>query len=90
MDLRIYMTGEDSFSFSGILFANGDSWKEMRRFALTTLRDFGMGKRIAEEKILEECQYLIQMFEEHKGIKAGQFAGHLFYNLDHIVMISDN
>uniref|UniRef100_A0A3Q3WHG3 Uncharacterized protein n=1 Tax=Mola mola TaxID=94237 RepID=A0A3Q3WHG3_MOLML len=51
----------------GILFANGDSWKEMRRFALTTLRDFGMGKRIAEDKILEECNYLIQMFEAHKG-----------------------
>ncbi|XP_075880379.1 cytochrome P450 2K1-like [Nelusetta ayraudi] len=51
----------------GILFSNGDSWKEMRRFALTTLRDFGMGKRLAEEKILEECHYLIKMFEEHKG-----------------------
>ncbi|XP_019109555.1 cytochrome P450 2K1 [Larimichthys crocea] len=51
----------------GILFANGESWKEMRRFALTTLRDFGMGKRIAEDKIVEECHHLIQLFEEHKG-----------------------
>ncbi|XP_049416542.1 cytochrome P450 2K1-like [Epinephelus fuscoguttatus] len=51
----------------GILFANGESWKEMRRFALTTLRDFGMGKRMAEHKILEECHHLIQMFEKHKG-----------------------
>ncbi|KAM6914527.1 phospholipid-transporting ATPase ABCA3 [Lycodopsis pacificus] len=51
----------------GILFANGESWKEMRRFALTTLRDFGMGKRLSEHKILEECQHLMQEFEKHKG-----------------------
>ncbi|XP_034566461.1 cytochrome P450 2K1-like [Notolabrus celidotus] len=51
----------------GILFANGESWKELRRFALTTLKDFGMGKRIAEERILEECQHLIQVFEHHEG-----------------------
>lgn len=53
----------------GILFANGELWKEMRRFALTTLRDFGMGKRMAEDKILEECHHLIQIFAEHKGMK---------------------
>ncbi|XP_056143539.1 cytochrome P450 2K1-like [Lampris incognitus] len=51
----------------GILFANGDSWKEMRRFALTNLRDFGMGKKAAEEKIIQECQYLIQEFEKYEG-----------------------
>lgn len=57
----------DTHKGQGILFANGETWKEMRRFALTTLRDFGMGKRVAEEKILEECRYLIQTFKEHKG-----------------------
>uniref|UniRef100_A0A3P9BNH9 Cytochrome P450 2K1 n=1 Tax=Maylandia zebra TaxID=106582 RepID=A0A3P9BNH9_9CICH len=46
--------------FVGILFANGESWKELRRFALTTLKDFGMGKRLSQDKILEECGYLIQ------------------------------
>uniref|UniRef100_A0A3B4ZWG4 Cytochrome P450 2K1-like n=1 Tax=Stegastes partitus TaxID=144197 RepID=A0A3B4ZWG4_9TELE len=51
----------------GILFSNGDSWREMRRFALTTLKDFGMGRRISEGRITEECQYLIEEFEQHKG-----------------------
>lgn len=52
---------------SGILFTNGDQWREMRRFAVGTLKDFGMGKRVTEEKIIEECQYLIQEFQQHKG-----------------------
>ncbi|XP_072299398.1 cytochrome P450 2K1-like [Eucyclogobius newberryi] len=51
----------------GIIFSNGETWQEMRRFALSTLRDFGMGKRLAEDKIIEECQYLVQEFEKHKG-----------------------
>ncbi|XP_059204281.1 cytochrome P450 2K1-like [Centropristis striata] len=57
----------DSNQGHGILFANGESWKEMRRFALTTLRDFGMGKRVAESKILEECHHLNQLLEKHEG-----------------------
>lgn len=52
---------------SGILFTNGDQWREMRRFALGTLKDFGMGKRVMEEKIIEECQYLIEEFKQHEG-----------------------
>ncbi|XP_029944992.1 cytochrome P450 2K1-like [Salarias fasciatus] len=58
---------EDSNQGHGILFANGDSWKEMRRFALSTLRDFGMGKRIAETKILDECDHLVEVLESHQG-----------------------
>ncbi|CAN9505273.1 unnamed protein product [Ophioblennius macclurei] len=58
---------EDLNQSHGILFANGESWKEMRRFALSTLRDFGMGKRIAETKIIEVCDHLIQVIEDHQG-----------------------
>ncbi|XP_077413245.1 cytochrome P450 2K1-like [Vanacampus margaritifer] len=57
----------DNSQGHGIIFANGDSWKELRRFALSTLRDFGMGKKLAQDKVLEECSHLIPIFESHKG-----------------------
>ncbi|XP_073693222.1 cytochrome P450 2K16 [Garra rufa] len=48
----------------GIIFANGESWRELRRFALTNLRDFGMGKKKIEEKIIEETCHLQEEFEK--------------------------
>lgn len=51
----------------GVLWSNGDSWREMRRFALTNLRDFGMGKKACEDKIIDECQHLIDVFKQFKG-----------------------
>uniref|UniRef100_A0A3B4U8E5 Cytochrome P450 2K4-like n=1 Tax=Seriola dumerili TaxID=41447 RepID=A0A3B4U8E5_SERDU len=51
----------------GIIWANGDSWKEMRRFALTNLRDFGMGKKACENKITEECDHLTEVLRKCKG-----------------------
>ncbi|XP_078273637.1 cytochrome P450 2K1-like [Rhinoraja longicauda] len=51
----------------GIIFGHGDSWKQMRRFTVSTLRDFGMGRKTIEDKITEETHFLIKMFESHKG-----------------------
>ncbi|XP_056261447.1 cytochrome P450 2K1-like [Seriola aureovittata] len=51
----------------GVLWSNGESWKEMRRFALTNLRDYGMGKKACEDKICEESQQLTEVFKKFKG-----------------------
>ncbi|XP_071329705.1 cytochrome P450 2K1-like [Trachinotus anak] len=51
----------------GIVFSSGDSWKEMRHFALTNLKQSGMGKRENEEKIIEESQYLIDVLKQKEG-----------------------
>ncbi|XP_060086909.1 cytochrome P450 2K1-like [Heteronotia binoei] len=51
----------------GLVFSNGENWKVMRRFTLSTLRDYGMGKKTIEDKIVEECHFLIQEFESFEG-----------------------
>ncbi|XP_060119043.1 cytochrome P450 2K6-like [Heteronotia binoei] len=51
----------------GIIFSNGENWKVMRRFAISTLRDYGMGKKTIEDKIVEECHFLIKKFESFAG-----------------------
>ncbi|KTG27119.1 hypothetical protein cypCar_00047763 [Cyprinus carpio] len=53
--------------YHGISFSNGENWREMRRFALANLRDFGMGKKRSEEIITEETQYLKEEFEKFEG-----------------------
>ncbi|XP_047430329.1 cytochrome P450 2K1-like [Mugil cephalus] len=58
---------EEFMHGNGIIWSNGESWKDLRRFTMTNLRDFGMGKKECENKIIEESRYLIEVLKNFNG-----------------------
>lgn len=55
------------FTFTGIVGSSGCLWKEQRTFALSTLRNFGFGKRSLECNISEEVHICLESLEETNG-----------------------
>ncbi|CAJ0566447.1 unnamed protein product, partial [Mesorhabditis spiculigera] len=50
----------------GVINSWGDIWREQRRFVLHTLRDFGMGKNLMEERVMLEVNFLIDRMRSLK------------------------
>ncbi|NXQ92211.1 CP2D3 protein, partial [Nyctibius grandis] len=52
----------------GIVVARyGHVWKELRKFTLSTLRNFGMGKKSLEERVTEEAGFLCSAINSEEG-----------------------
>uniref|UniRef100_A0A669ETQ9 Cytochrome P450, family 2, subfamily Y, polypeptide 3 n=1 Tax=Oreochromis niloticus TaxID=8128 RepID=A0A669ETQ9_ORENI len=51
----------------GYGISNGERWRQMRHFTLTTLRDFGMGRKGMEEWIQEVSEHLRAHIRTFKG-----------------------
>ncbi|XP_020838428.1 cytochrome P450 2D6 [Phascolarctos cinereus] len=55
-------------SAEGVIMARyGEAWKEQRRFSLTTLRNFGLGKQSLEQWVTTEAAFLCSAFASKKG-----------------------
>ncbi|NXT46944.1 CP2C1 protein, partial [Pluvianellus socialis] len=51
----------------GFVSKNEKKWRELRRFTLSTLRDFGMGKSSMSQRVQQEAQHLVELLAKLKG-----------------------
>ncbi|XP_067881264.1 cytochrome P450 2K6-like [Heterodontus francisci] len=73
----------------GMTLSEGEMWKQLRRFTLSTFRDLGLGKNSFEEKIIEEAEFLVNVFKsyncqpflpnEHLGVAASNLIAMMLF-----------
>ncbi|KFO77450.1 Cytochrome P450 2C5, partial [Cuculus canorus] len=51
----------------GFVSNNEKKWRELRRFTVSTLRDFGMGKSSMSQRVEQEAQHLVEMLAKLEG-----------------------
>ena len=53
---------------SGLVLAPyGPEWQEQRRFSMSTMRNFGLGKKSLEEWVTKEARHLCDAFTAQAG-----------------------
>lgn len=52
---------------SGVICSNGLTWRQQRRFCLTTLRVLGLGKQALELQLQHEAAELAEVFHQEQG-----------------------
>ncbi|XP_016376462.1 cytochrome P450 2J2-like [Sinocyclocheilus rhinocerous] len=52
----------------GLIMSSGHMWRQQRRFALATLKYFGVGKKTLENFILQECRFLCDSIQTERGL----------------------
>ncbi|XP_055350046.1 cytochrome P450 2B19-like [Paramacrobiotus metropolitanus] len=68
----------------GVVNSEGELWQEHRRFTLSTLKDFGMGKTWLEDAIIEEIDDLCCVLESY-GSRAMDPAKHIYHCAANII-----
>lgn len=55
---------------SGFVVTDGEKWKEQRRFAQSTLKEFGMGKSYLQHQVIDIAEILIKELEAESRNKS--------------------
>ncbi|TKR59691.1 hypothetical protein L596_029327 [Steinernema carpocapsae] len=48
----------------GLLFSEGQCWQEQRRFCLHVLKNFGLGRNLMQERILDEIRFSFERIDK--------------------------
>ncbi|KAI4901240.1 hypothetical protein NFI96_031717, partial [Prochilodus magdalenae] len=59
--------GQTEENYGIVMATYGHTWRQQRRFALHTLRDFGLGRKTVEERVAEEAHYLVKEMLKQEG-----------------------
>ncbi|KAJ8367130.1 hypothetical protein AAFF_G00330920, partial [Aldrovandia affinis] len=59
---------KDLLNNKGLIGSNGYMWKQQRRFALMTLKNFGLGKKSLEPSIQMESKWLNESMRNEQGL----------------------